>query len=211
MCGGWYRHTSSIPAPTTELRTSNANGSSDVYDVTLLLANSLHNRPEVLHLRKYTEIYRRWLDYARSASSNGIQKESSLTSEYESTMLLLHVYKVGDSHDHEGHCAIQGTAAIRNHKLGTSILQYSFTMERHTCFSVLAHSNYHIQYPKVNNNSRTPIKQTIKKTNRVYITITITQGENFIPLLDTMANKAFRDAVLHLYYHDTMTLKAPSP
>ncbi|CCD52083.1 hypothetical protein BofuT4_P082420.1 [Botrytis cinerea T4] len=59
VCGGWYRHTSSIPAPTTELRTSNANGSSDVYDVTLLLANSLHNRPEVLHLRKYTEIYRR--------------------------------------------------------------------------------------------------------------------------------------------------------
>ncbi|TEY80901.1 hypothetical protein BOTCAL_0036g00290 [Botryotinia calthae] len=104
----------------------------------------------------------------------------------EPAMLLLHVYRVGDGHNYEEHCAIQGTTTNRNYKLGTSILQYSFTMER------------------------TPIKQTIKKINRVYITIAITQGENFIPLLDTMANKAFKDAVLHLYYHDTITLKVPS-
>ncbi|TGO50556.1 hypothetical protein BCON_0181g00230 [Botryotinia convoluta] len=59
----------------TKLRGSDANSFTDVCDATSLLADSLHNRPEVLCLRKYTEIYHQYLNYARSASSNGTRKD----------------------------------------------------------------------------------------------------------------------------------------
>ncbi|KAF5872454.1 uncharacterized protein Bfra_005814 [Botrytis fragariae] len=61
------------------------------------------------------------------------------------------------------------------------------------------------------NNTKTPIKQTVTRTNRVQIIITITQRENFIPLLDAMTNEAFKCAILYLYYHDTITLETSFP
>ncbi|KAF7947682.1 hypothetical protein EAE96_008762 [Botrytis aclada] len=128
---------------TTKIRGSNANNLTDVCDFTLLLADSLHNRPE-LCLRRYTD-----KSYSSSiptlCSTSKLQRYtegSPLSSKCEPTMLLLSVYKVEDNHNHQRHSAIQDPTANANYKLGTSILQYSSTMTSHAHSSVLARSNH---------------------------------------------------------------------